>query len=167
MNAETPIDTAAATPLPAAARSRQDLPDLAAGIVAAYVRGNRIPVAELPGLIRSVDGALRKLAEPEPDVLIVRPTEAEIRASIRPDAITSFEDGKPYKALRRHLTIRGLTPDAYRRKWGLPFDYPLVAASYSARRSEISADIASAMKGRSESAPGADAARPAPADAEA
>ncbi|MFK5597634.1 MucR family transcriptional regulator [Methylobacterium sp. HMF5984] len=141
MNAQTPLDTAAATPLPAPAQLRQDLPELTASIVAAYVRGNRIPVTELPDLIRSIDGALRQLAEPKPEVLIVRPTEAEIRASIRPDRITSFEDGKPYKALRRHLTIRGLTPEGYRRKWGLPVDYPLVAASYSARRSEISAEI--------------------------
>ena len=166
MNAHSPIDPAAATLPSAPAQPRQDLAYLNAGIVAAYVRGNRIPVSELPGLIRSVDGALRQLAEPKPEILIVHPTEAEIRASIRPDAITSFEDGKPYKALRRHLTMRGLTPEAYRRKWGLPVDYPLVAASYSARRSEISCDIASAMKGRSQPAPDA-AAGPVPADAEA
>ncbi|MCJ2104733.1 MucR family transcriptional regulator [Methylobacterium sp. E-041] len=162
MNAQTSIDTAATTPLLAAAQSRQDL---AAGIVAAYVRGNRIPVADLPGLIRSVDGALRKLADPEPEVLIVRPTEAEIRTSIRPDAITSFEDGKPYKALRRHLTIRGLTPEDYRRKWGLPVDYPLVAATYSARRSEISAEIGRKLHDAAYAR--RDAAAPALADAEA
>ncbi|WP_197430543.1 MucR family transcriptional regulator, partial [Methylobacterium sp. CCH5-D2] len=49
----------------------------------------------------------------------------------------SFEDGKPYKTLRRHLTLRGLTPEAYREKWGLPRDYPMTAPSYSAQRSEL------------------------------
>ncbi|WP_197430720.1 MucR family transcriptional regulator, partial [Methylobacterium sp. CCH5-D2] len=49
----------------------------------------------------------------------------------------SFEDGKPYKTLRRHLTLRGLTPEAYREKWGLPRDYPMTSASYSEQRSEL------------------------------
>ena len=53
------------------------------------------------------------------------------------DYIVSFEDGKPYKTLRRHLTLRGLSPEAYREKWGLPRDYPMTAASYSAQRSEL------------------------------
>ena len=141
MNAHSPIDTTAATPLPAPVGRRQDLTQIAAGLVAAYVRGNRLPAAEMPGLIRLIHATLQRIADPKPEVLIVRPTEAEIRASIRPDRITSFEDGKPYKALRRHLTMRGLTPEAYRRKWGLPIDYPMVSASYSAVRSEISADI--------------------------
>ncbi|MET7241921.1 MucR family transcriptional regulator, partial [Methylobacterium sp. EM32] len=32
---------------------------------------------------------------------------------------------------------RGLTPEEYRRKWGLPHDYPMVAANYAAQRSEL------------------------------
>jgi predicted transcriptional regulator len=76
-----------------------------------------------------------------PEQRVKRPTEAQIRASIRPDTLISFEDGKPYKALRRHLTMRGLTPEAYKAKWGLPVDYPLVSAAYSARRSKISRQI--------------------------
>jgi predicted transcriptional regulator len=39
--------------------------------------------------------------------------------------------------LRRHLTIRGLTPEAYREKWGLPRDYPMTSASYSEQRSKL------------------------------
>ena len=62
---------------------------------------------------------------------------AQIRKSVTHDHIVSFEDGKPYKTLRRHLTLRGLTPEAYREKWGLPRDYPMTAASYSAQRSEL------------------------------
>ena len=49
----------------------------------------------------------------------------------------SFEDGKPYKSLRRHLSTRGLTPDEYRAKYGLGKDYPMVGPSYSAQRSEL------------------------------
>lgn len=64
-------------------------------------------------------------------------TPAQIKASITPDALVSFEDGKPYKSMKRHLTGRGLTPDAYRAKWGLPADYPMTAPSYSATRSRL------------------------------
>lgn len=62
---------------------------------------------------------------------------AQIRKSVTHDHIVSFEDGRPYKTLRRHLTLRGLSPEAYREKWGLPRDYPMTAASYSAQRSEL------------------------------
>lgn len=64
-------------------------------------------------------------------------TPAQIRASVQPDYLVSFEDGRQYKTLKRHLHTHGLTPAAYREKWGLPADYPLTAASYSARRSAL------------------------------
>ncbi|MGE7417426.1 MucR family transcriptional regulator, partial [Methylobacterium tarhaniae] len=33
------------------------------------------------------------------------------------------------------------TPEEYRRKWGLPHDYPMVAANYAAQRSELAKSI--------------------------
>ena len=40
--------------------------------------------------------------------------------------------------LRRHLqTSYGLTPDAYRAKWELPMDYPMVAPNYASTRSAL------------------------------
>jgi predicted transcriptional regulator len=51
--------------------------------------------------------------------------------------LISFEDGKPYKTLKRHLTKLGISPEQYYEKWGLPRDYPLVAASYSEQRSKL------------------------------
>ena len=113
---------------------------LAAKILTAYVARNSVPATGLPDLIRTVHGSLAGLTTP-PKPVLAKPTDAQIRASIRRDTIVSFEDGKPYKALRRHLTLRGLSPEAYRTKWGLPVDYPLVSASYSARRSLISRTI--------------------------
>jgi predicted transcriptional regulator len=114
--------------------------ELAAKILSAYVTRNSVPADVLPGLLAEVHRSITGLDHP-PEPQVRRPTEAQIRASIRPDSLISFEDGKPYKALRRHLTIRGLTPEAYRAKWGLPVDYPLVSAAYSARRSTISRQI--------------------------
>lgn len=121
--------------------------ELAAKILCAYVTRNNVPASVLPDLLSDVHrsiAALEKAVEPQ----IIRATDAQIRASIRPDALISFEDGKPYKTLRRHLTIRGLTPEAYKAKWGLPIDYPLVSANYSARRSVISREIGHSQRMR-------------------
>ncbi|MBE7199913.1 MAG: MucR family transcriptional regulator [Parafilimonas terrae] len=121
-------------------RTVQSSIDLAARIMSAYVTRNSVPADNLPDLLSTVHRSILALNRPaQPPVR--RATEAQIRASIRPDALVSFEDGKSYKTLRRHLTLRGLTPAAYRAKWGLPVDYPLVSATYSARRSDISRQI--------------------------
>lgn len=125
--------------------------ELAAKILSAYVTRNSVPAGTLPDLLSEVHRSITALDQPaEPQVR--RPTEAQIRASIRPDTLISFEDGKPYKALRRHLTMRGLTPEAYKAKWGLPVDYPLVSAAYSARRSTISRQIGQGQRLRMQQA---------------
>jgi predicted transcriptional regulator len=110
---------------------------LTAHIVAAYVEANEVPASTLPDLIQSVSAALRSLDAPDEATAEkpTPPTPSEIRRSIKPEALISFEDGKPYKGLKRHLATRGMTPAAYRAKWGLPADYPMVSANYSAARS--------------------------------
>ena len=115
--------------------------ELTADIVSAFVSNNPVPVSELANLLTSVHTALSGLAAggsaaSQKDE-VEKPTPAQIKKSITPDALISFEDGKPYKTLRRHLTLRGLTPEAYRAKHGLSADYPMTAASYSAQRSEL------------------------------
>ncbi|KMO40638.1 MucR family transcriptional regulator [Methylobacterium variabile] len=116
--------------------------DLAADIVSAFVSNNNVPIAELPGLIASVHASLSGLGQPAATpVEDHKVTPAQIRKSITPDAIISFIDGKPYKSLKRHLTSNGLTPDEYRQKYGLPRDYPMVAATYAAQRSELAKSL--------------------------
>ena len=117
--------------------------EMTAELVAAFVSNNSVPVAELHNLIASVHAALAGLgneaaAEPaSPEKL----TAAQIRKSVTPDALISFEDGKSYKTLRRHLTLRGLSPEAYRAKWGLPADYPMTTVNYSAQRSALARSL--------------------------
>jgi predicted transcriptional regulator len=116
---------------------------LSANIVAAYVSNNHVQPSEIGTLVASTYAALTRAhnagetgrSSPR------KPTPAQIRQSITPDALISFEDGKLYKTLRRHLTIRGLSPAEYRAKWGLPVDYPMTAASYSERRSALAVAI--------------------------
>jgi predicted transcriptional regulator len=114
---------------------------LTAHIVSAYVKNNHMPVAEVSKLLSGVHAAVQARAQGGTSSAagppVARPTKSEVKRSISRDALISFEDGKRYKALKRHLTTRGLTPERYREKWGLPRDYPMTAASYSEARSAL------------------------------
>ncbi len=115
-------------------------------IVSAYISNNHVAAAELPALIESVHSALTGLvngtATPEvTEPKGEKPTPAQIRKSVTRDAVISFIDGKGYKTLKRHLTVHGLTPDTYRARFGLPSDYPMVAAAYSEVRSGLAKSL--------------------------
>ncbi|MFK5595959.1 MucR family transcriptional regulator [Methylobacterium sp. HMF5984] len=117
--------------------------ELAADLVAAYVSNNNVPVSELPKVLASVHAALSGLgnAAPAESDTLEKPTPAQIKKSVTPDALISFIDGKPYKTLKRHLTGNGLTMHEYRKRYGLPSDYPTISATYSAQRSELARSI--------------------------
>lgn len=139
--------------------------ELAVDIVAAYVSNNSVPSTDLPGLIGVVHGALNHLVTTSqgssgPSEKL---TAAQIRKSITKDHIVSFEDGKLYKTLRRHLTLRGLSPEAYRAKWGLPRDYPMTAESYSAQRSELARALGLGQQRRKYNGTAEPEPKPAPA----
>jgi predicted transcriptional regulator len=115
-----------------------NLTEAAAQIVSNYVANNGVRAAELPELIASVRQSLATLADPVPKpsaVSVIKLTPAQIRKSITDDGLVSFEDGKKYQMLKRHLTSLGLSPAAYRQKWGLPSDYPTVAPAHALERS--------------------------------
>ncbi len=120
-----------------------NLAELTVEIVSAYVTKNSVPTVELPKLIEGVHTALNALKPgvPVPVSGVEKPSDAQIRKSIRPDGIVSFIDGKTYKTLKRHLTTRGLSPQSYRQRYGLPADYPMVAPSYAEKRSALAKAI--------------------------
>ncbi|TGE02697.1 MucR family transcriptional regulator [Methylobacterium nonmethylotrophicum] len=114
-----------------------NLIERAADIVSAYVSNNSVPLADLPALINTVHQSLSRLGGPQ-TVEAEKPVPLmPVKKTVTPDYLISLEDGKQYKSLKRHLSTRGLTPEEYRRKWGLPHDYPMVAANYAAQRSEL------------------------------
>ena len=116
------------------------LTQLTSGIVSAYVGRNRVSISELPQLIRLVHqalGAPEGVAGDGESSPQKRASPAQIRKSITPEMLISFEDGRGYTMLKRHLRTHGLTTEEYRAKWGLPADYPMVAPNYSAKRSEV------------------------------
>ncbi|TPI35853.1 transcriptional regulator [Mesorhizobium sp. B3-1-6] len=122
--------------------SPNHLIELTADIVSAYVSKNAVTVASLPSLIESVNSSLSKIRHPaEPEKPAQEPA-VNPKRSVFPDYIVCLEDGKKFKSLKRHLNVHyGLTPDEYREKWGLARDYPMVAPSYAAQRSELAKSI--------------------------
>ena len=60
------------------------------------------------------------------------------------DHVLSMIDGKPYKALRRHVAAYGLTPQQYRERYRLHPTYPMVAENHSATRRELARRIGNA-----------------------
>ncbi|MCJ2086957.1 MucR family transcriptional regulator [Methylobacterium sp. E-005] len=127
---------------------------LTAGIAAAYVSHNHVAAADVPLMLTTLHGALRALqdgpvtantaaAAPAPEI----PSPSQIRKSIRPDGLVSFLDGRSYKTLNRHLTAHGLDPRAYRDRYGLPADYPMVAPTYAEQRSALAKAIGLGVPG--------------------
>lgn len=138
----------------------EDLVSLTSGIVAAYVAGNHVQVNDLPGLVASVHKALANAGEassqPEPVALV---PAVPVRRSITPEFLICLEDGRKMKSLKRHLQTKfDLSPEAYRAKWGLPRDYPMVAPAYAEARSKLAKAMGLGAKGRHARAP-----TPAPA----
>ena len=121
----------------------EEILKLASDIVAAYVSNNPVPVNDLPAMIRSVHATLGGLSGVDGlDIVTSQKPAISIKKSITPDYLICLEDGKKLKMLKRYLRSRyKLTPDQYRAKWGLPADYPMVAANYAARRSEFAKKI--------------------------
>jgi len=118
--------------------------EFAVNIVAGYVHGNALPAADLPGLIKSTYGALQSTllgAQPQPETAPLVP-KVSIKKSITDDYIICLEDGKKFKSLKRHLqSAYGLSPDEYRKKWGLAKDYPMVAPAYASARSNLAKSL--------------------------
>ncbi|ODR96937.1 MucR family transcriptional regulator [Methyloceanibacter stevinii] len=118
---------------------KDELVELTAEIVSAYVTNNTVVATDLPALINNVFDALKKAsstgAQPAKEEL--RPA-VPVKKSVTSEYIICLEDGKKFKSLKRHLrTHYDLSPEEYREKWGLPHDYPMVAPNYAAARSDL------------------------------
>jgi len=117
---------------------------LSADIVSAYLSNNSTSPTAIPDLIRIVHQTLNNLGgeQPVPESLEKKRPAVPISRSVQDDYIVCLEDGKQLKMLKRYLRARyDMSPDDYRRRWGLPPEYPMVAPSYAARRSKFAKEI--------------------------
>lgn len=119
-------------------------------IVTAYVSHNPVPANSLSEVIRTVHQSLESLSmeDKQAEREDLKPA-VPIKKSITDDHIICLEDGKKLKMLKRYLRTRyDMTPEDYRERWNLPADYPMVAPSYAARRSQFAKDIGLGHSGR-------------------
>ena len=96
-------------------------------------------------------GAAKAKREPAKPTLPTKKPPAEpvkktpavpVKKSVTSDAIVCLECGKQQKMLKRHLfTAHGTTPDEYRAKWQLGYDYPMIAPAYAEMRQAIAKKI--------------------------
>ncbi|NBC31526.1 MAG: transcriptional regulator [Alphaproteobacteria bacterium] len=111
---------------------------MAAEIVSAFVKATPVSPDDLPKIIRNVSMTLADLASGESGSSDAPVPAVPIERSVNRNYIVCLEDGKRFKVLKSHLrTAYNMTPEEYRKKWGLPDDYPMVAPGYAARRSAI------------------------------
>src|SRR5579875_1507403 len=126
-----------------------DLLALTTEIVAAHVSNNTVSVNDLPQLINQVYNSLANIGA-VPSVPATRPQPAvSVKKSVQPDYIICLEDGKKLKMLKRHLkTAYNMTPEAYRERWSLPPDYPMVAPNYARQRSRLAKELGLGTRAR-------------------
>lgn len=112
-------------------------------IVTAFVANNKLNTDQLTDLIRSVHETILSLHQGDEEKVQekLKPAIA-INRSVHNDYIICLEDGKKLKMLKRYLrSTYNMSPEEYRKRWQLPADYPMVAPSYAARRSEFAKRI--------------------------
>jgi predicted transcriptional regulator len=112
-------------------------------IVANYIGNHKLSSKDLETVIKTVYETLLNLDAPaqSDEPVVEKRTPSQVRKSITDQGLVSFEDGKTYQTLKRHLARRGLTLAEYKAKWGLPNDYPATSPAYSAKRSELAKAI--------------------------
>jgi predicted transcriptional regulator len=117
-------------------------------IAVAYMAANAVDARALPELLRGIHRSLTGLdldrvqGGPEQSrsakSRLTAKAAVDLRKSVFPDHLVCLEDGKHVTMLKRHLnTAHGLTPEAYRTRWGLPATYPMVALNYAKTRSRL------------------------------
>ncbi len=112
-------------------------------IVAAYVGNNSVAISKIPAVTEFVYTSLSSLDDLDQAAANAKQKPAvPIKKSLTANYLICLEDGQKLKMLKRHLrTTHSLTPEDYRAKWGLSFDYPMVAPNYAKLRSALAKRI--------------------------
>lgn len=109
--------------------------------------GSKVRQAALPGATSVVHTAQLRSpssAAPKRQVALSAPTKPnpvsapsseprlprnlrDVGSALQMQSIVCLEDGKKVRNLAHHLSKIGMTPAQYRKKWGLPAEYPMQA----------------------------------------
>lgn len=116
--------------------------ELAAKIVTAHVTNNDVAIDDIPALIAGVHSALVDLTRRHEEAPPKRVPAVSVRASVKPDYLICLNCGRKQKTMRLHLrTSHGMTPEQYRREYGLLGAYPMTAPNYSEKRKALAKTI--------------------------
>ncbi len=129
------------------AMNASDVLSMSERIIAAYIASNPTTVDDMPRLIESVHASVAKICQSTASSITANevktcvasaPPAVPIEDSVNGDYLVCLEDGERYRSLKRHLLKQHqMTPDQYRKKWGLPPEYPMVSPNYSIEASEL------------------------------
>lgn len=125
-----------------------DLMNAVSAVVTAYLARNDMDESLIPTLIREVAASLTEVGTMagKPDHHLAeaaafsprRIPAVPVERSVQDDHLICLEDGTKLKILKRHLWAKyGMTIEQYKARWNLPADYPVVAPTYSRRRSDL------------------------------
>jgi predicted transcriptional regulator len=124
----------------------KSLVELCADVVAAQAQSRRMTPEEVAGSIRAVFQTLQELEQhvQEPHELETDAHDALMVLRRQPQKafqrtkVYCLECGRSFKLLsNRHLATHGLTPRAYKQKWGFPLRTSLSAQTLTARRRQL------------------------------
>ena len=108
-------------------------------IVKAQASVRNMTEEEITSMVRRLADDIRGLFTAGPTASPVEePAQApavDPKKAVRERSIICLESGKSFKILtKKHLGKFGLTPDAYREKWGYPKNMPLVCKELQRER---------------------------------
>lgn len=119
------------------------LAEMTTEIVSAFVSHNQVRPVDMAHLIELVGSRLATLEQEAAQPAAAKPEPiVPVRRSVSKDRLICLVCGKKQKLLKKHLaSAHDLTPDQYRELYDLKKDYPMVAPSYAATRSEMARKI--------------------------
>ena len=121
---------------------RSDVLTLIVELVTAHFLKNIFVASDFSTLMEKVERALTSLDVPAAFTAQHLVPAVPINESVTKEYIVCLEDGKKLKMLKGYLRRSfNLTPEQYRKRWGLPTDYPMVAPDHALRRSLIARKI--------------------------
>ena len=116
--------------------------DRAAQICAGYLSNNTMQAEHVPSFIAKVFGAVHDISQGYASLVTTRDPAVPVSKSIHDNYLICLEDGVKRKMLKPYLDRKySMSPEQYRKKWGLPEDYPMVAPSLSKKRRDTANSI--------------------------
>ena len=129
--------------------NRPDFFKMTVDIVSAYLSNKAV---DLEGLSSAFTHTYKVLSESNSSLIQLgqrtnKPPAVPISESVTDDYIVCLEDGKKMQMLKNHLnSLYKMSVDDYKKRWGLPDDYPSVSPSYTKRRSLIAKNTGLGVK---------------------